>query len=173
MKHLFAVASLSVLAACGGTSVPIQVSSANSLLTTNTSVAPISTNPNASRDVSFASLLNNVRIENGAGKVTYNARLDAAAQSHSDDMLANNYFSHTGLNGSTAADRARAAGYDFRALGENIASGYQSESGVMRGWTRSPGHHANNINPAFKEFGLGYSAEGTDTRWVLMLGAQK
>jgi len=56
--------------------------------------------------------------------------------------------------------------------GENIAAGYQTEAGVMDGWTNSEGHHANNINPIFTEFGLGLATGGGDTRWVLMLGAQ-
>ena len=88
-------------------------------------------------------------------------------------MLDNNYFSHTGLNGSTAGERATAAGYNWRTVGENIAAGFNSESSVLDAWVNSPGHQANNINPNFEEFGLGYASSGSGNRWVLMLGAQR
>lgn len=176
MHKYFAVSVFVMSAACGGTSIPVAVSNdattagtaALTAVTTTTSSTPTT----SGNDASFASLLNTMRLDNGAGRVTYNAQLDSAAQAHADDMLANNYFSHTGRDGSSAAQRARRAGYDWRTVGENIATGYRSEETVFNGWTNSPGHHANNINPAFEEFGLGYAGNGTGTRWVLMLGAQ-
>jgi hypothetical protein len=40
--------------------------------------------------------------------------LTQAALVHSDDMVANNFFSHTGSDGSSAGQRATAAGYAWR-----------------------------------------------------------
>lgn len=177
MRRFIACLFLSSLAACGGTSVPVLVNGSTEALTTaattlatNPTIAPISVDTGA--DTSFALLLNNVRVLNKSSPVIHNDQLDAAAQAHAQDMLDNDYFSHTGQNGSTPGDRATLAGYDWRTYGENIASGYRSEASVMKGWTDSPGHHANNINPNFKEFGLGLAQDGGDTRWVLMLGAR-
>lgn len=177
MKSLLPVALLALLGACGGTSYPVEVSSGGSLLSDSPLLPPdpveeLPSDNTLTGDVSFAGLLNDVRADNGAAAVSYNAQLDAAAQAHADDMLRNGYFSHTGLDGSSPGDRARRAGYDWRTYGENIASGYRSEEGVMAGWTGSPGHHANNINPAFEEFGLGLAMDGRGSRWVLLLGAQ-
>jgi uncharacterized protein YkwD len=42
----------------------------------------------------------------------------------------------------------------------------------MTDWTNSPGHHANNINPAFEDFGLGVTGTGGNRTWVLVLGAE-
>lgn len=131
--------------------------------------------PSTAENNTFAGLLNGVRSNagNGAGPVTYDSRLGVAAQSHANDMVANNFFSHTGSNGSELDDRAEAAGYTgWTALGENIAQGQQTQQAVMNSWTNSPGHHANNINPAFDDFGLAKAGSGGQLRWVLLLGSQ-
>lgn len=81
----------------------------------------------------MALLIGPDRTATGRTALTYNAQLDAAAQSHSNDMVANGYFSHTGQNGSTIASRARAAGYNFTTIGENIAQGQTNENLAMNG----------------------------------------
>lgn len=86
--------------------------------------------------------------------VTWSNQLSTAASNHSNDMSSNNYFSHTGLNGSTAGERITAAGYMWRAYGENIAKGYTSEQAVVDGWLKSEGHCKNIMSPLFKEMGV-------------------
>jgi uncharacterized protein YkwD len=100
--------------------------------------------------------------------VTWNDQLTTAAFNHSNDMYSNNYFSHTGLNGSTAGDRITAAGYTWRAYGENIAKGYSSEQGVMDGWLNSEGHCKNIMSPLFKEVGVAR----VDTYWSQEFGSR-
>jgi len=126
-----------------------------------------------SPDPSFAGMLNNVRSVNGAAPVTYDARLGAAAQGHANDMLANNFFSHTGSNGSSAGDRITAAGYNWRTYGENIARGQQSEAAVLNAWVNSPGHQRNNVNPNFEDFALARAGSGSQLYWVLVFGAER
>ena len=87
--------------------------------------------------------------------VTWNDQLAQAAYDHSRDMYNNNYFSHTGLDGSSPGDRIRRAGYSWRTYGENIAKGYNNEQAVIQGWLNSPGHCRNIMDAAFKEMGLG------------------
>ena len=48
----------------------------------------------------------------GLPPLTFNRNLYAAAGAHSQDMLANGYFSHDSLDGRTAEDRIRESGYD-------------------------------------------------------------
>jgi uncharacterized protein YkwD len=79
--------------------------------------------------------------------------LEAAAQAHAADMNANDYFSHTGFDGSSAGDRIRKAGYAWQTYGENIAKGYSSEESVMRAWVLSEGHCKNIMSSVFREFG--------------------
>lgn len=159
----------------GGGTTP---SAASSLIPSSPTTTPTTgssggtTAPATVNNLSFAGMLNNVRAQNGAGNVTHDSRLTAAAQGHADDMLAHNYLSHTGRNGSTPGDRMTAAGYRWRTYGENIAQGQRSETEVLDAWTNSPGHHANNVNPNFEDFGLAKAGSGGQTRWVLLLGAE-
>ena len=66
------------------------------------------------------------------GSVRKNSALHRAAQSHSADMSDNNYFSHTGRDGSNFSQRARRAGYNGQPMGENIASGHANPTDVVR-----------------------------------------
>jgi uncharacterized protein YkwD len=70
-------------------------------------------------------------------------------------MNKNNYFSHTGLDGSSPGDRITRVGYNWRAYGENIAKGYTSEQAVMNGWLQSEGHCKNIMSSNVKEMGVG------------------
>jgi uncharacterized protein YkwD len=129
--------------------------------------------PPAPENNSFGALLNGARTTAGAGSVTFDARLGRAAQGHAADLVTNNRFSHTGTNSSTVGDRATAQGYNYTLIGENIARGQQTVQSVMTDWTNSTtGHHENNINPAFEDFGLGVTGTGGNRTWVLVLGAE-
>lgn len=86
--------------------------------------------------------------------VTWNDKLEQAALNHSIDMTTNNFFSHTGSNGSTPATRITAAGYQWSAIGENIAMGYPDEKAVVDGWLSSEGHCKNIMNGGFTEMGV-------------------
>lgn len=89
------------------------------------------------------------------GKLVWNDKLEQAALAHSQDMLDNNFFSHTSSNGDNLADRIKDAGYDYQSAGENIAKGYPTEEAVMEGWLNSQGHCANIMNANFTEMGVG------------------
>lgn len=86
-----------------------------------------------------------------------NPALDAAALSHSEYMAQVRYFSHQQKNGSVVGDRALRAGYKWRTIGENIASGQRTAQEAVQGWLDSPGHCANIMNAAFVEMGVGYA----------------
>ena len=105
--------------------------------------------------------MNQERAKVGCRALTANASLQRAAQGHSADMAANNYFSHTSLDGRTFADRIRAAGYVGSLLAENIAAGQPTASAVMASWMSSPGHRANILNCAYTSLGVGLARGGT------------
>jgi uncharacterized protein YkwD len=129
---------------------------------------PAGTNPtgNPSSTVNKTTLLqlvNNVRqtgctcgstVMAPVAAITWNDQLTTAAFNHSNEMNSNNYLSHTGLNGSTAGERIAAAGYAWKAYGENIAKGYSNEQTVMDGWLKSEGHCKNIMSPSFREMGV-------------------
>jgi uncharacterized protein YkwD len=108
-----------------------------------------------------------------APALSWSCELATAALNHSTDMASNNFFSHTGSDGSSAGDRATRAGYAWSAWGENIAAGYTSVSTVMQGWIDSPGHCANLMAPTFTELGAaGYTNPDSTygTYWTQAFG---
>ena len=92
-----------------------------------------------------------------APPVTWNGRLALAALGHSSNMAEVRYFSHNEKDGSDPADRATRAGYTWRLVGENIASGNRSPQEAVQAWLDSPGHCANIMNPGFTEMGAAYA----------------
>ena len=103
--------------------------------------------------------------------------LTQAAEAHSQDMVARNFFSHTGSSGSSLADRVNATGYAWSNLGENIAAGYPGIDKVMDGWIASDGHCANLMNPAFDQVGLvcvpGSAATSYNNYWTMNLARSR
>jgi uncharacterized protein YkwD len=55
-------------------------------------------------------------------------------------MAAHQKLSHTGSDGSSAADRVKRTGYVYIGIGENIADGQRSVSEVTTTWMNSPPH---------------------------------
>lgn len=109
-----------------------------------------------------------------ARPLSWNAALGAAAQGHSKAMAYGNYFAHRDPDGDQPADRARAAGYRGRQIGENIAAGQSSPGKAMAGWLASPGHCANLMNPIFTQVGAGFASEARSdegTYWTMLFGA--
>jgi uncharacterized protein YkwD len=92
-----------------------------------------------------------------APPVTWDGRLALAALGHSSNMAEGRYFSHKEKDGSDPADRATRAGYAWRLVGENIASGNRSPQEAVQAWLDSPGHCANLMNPGFTEMGAAYA----------------
>jgi uncharacterized protein YkwD len=105
--------------------------------------------------------------------VASNAKLREAARCHSIDMATQDYFSHTGLDGSNPGARIAAAGYRASAWGENIAAGYRTPQQVVDGWMTSPGHCTNIMSRNYAHLGNGYaldSASSYDHYWTQAFG---
>ncbi|MCU7920110.1 MAG: Ig-like domain-containing protein [Candidatus Thiodiazotropha sp. (ex Epidulcina cf. delphinae)] len=116
----------------------------------------------SSGDKQMLTLVNNARgVARSCGTTNYAAaqmlawhcNLEQAAQGHSTSMADNDFFDHTGLDGSSPGDRITAAGYAWRTYGENIAAGYPTVEDAVNVWLDSPGHCANLMNPSFTEMG--------------------
>lgn len=107
------------------------------------------------------------------GTLAWNNALFTAALGHSQDMALRNFFDHINLDGKTIGQRAISAGYNFAALGENIAAGQGTVSEVMAGWLGSTGHCNNIMNGVYTDIAV---ACVTTTRfeyptyWTMELG---
>ena len=98
-------------------------------------------------------LTNEVRASYGLPAFRRDARLDASARLHSQDMSARSYFGHVSPEGMTPSARAAAQGYPMGA-GENIAYGYPNATAAMVAWMASAGHCRNILSSA-RDVGIG------------------
>jgi uncharacterized protein YkwD len=130
-----------------------------------------------------AAMLDRVNAERkraGVRPLAANPRLDQAAQRHAADMLARRYFAHESPEGNTVRERSKAAGYDWREIGENIAEGQLTVAEVMDSWMHSPGHRRNLLDPGFRELGVGIALgrggtgeSGFQVEWVQAFGTKR
>jgi uncharacterized protein YkwD len=107
-------------------------------------------------------LTNQFRIAAGLSPLTVNGQLTAWANMMSQNMVNlvpalgyNGAMSHTlvGSNAPTLQDRAQAVGYQYWALGENIAYGFPDVTSLLNAWMNSAPHRANILNSAFTQIG--------------------
>jgi uncharacterized protein YkwD len=129
-------------------------------------------------------LVNAERVERGLARLSENARLAEASRRFAADLVAGQYFSHTGRDGSDIVARVRRTGYipsdRAWAVGENLAWGtgpLATPAAIVRAWMNSPGHRANILNPRFRQIGLGIAmgnpagAEGGGATYASAFGA--
>ncbi len=100
-------------------------------------------------------LTNQTRSNLGLGELKVNGSLTQAAQAKANDMLLNQYFSHTSPQGLTPWDWIEKTGYDYRLAGENLAVHFQEAEDVQSGWLASPTHRANIVNSRYSVIGVG------------------
>ena len=91
-----------------------------------------------------------------APPLAWNALLAQAALTHSADMARRKYFKHLDPEGHDVGYRAEQAGYRWRRIAENIASGFNTADEALASWLSSPGHCANIMNPGLTEMGAAY-----------------
>ncbi|MFB7663571.1 CAP domain-containing protein [Kitasatospora sp. NPDC056138] len=135
---------------------------------TGASAAPSGTNlaPQTSGGEILA-LENAARAQQGCPALNENGQLTQAAQVHSTDMANNNFFSHTGSDGSDIATRAARAGFSPSIpTSENISSGATSSQAVFDGWMGSAPHRAAILNCSWTQTGIA----GSGTLWTQVLG---
>ena len=115
--------------------------------------------------MAFITLINQHRANNGLGPLKTCVTLNRSAQGHSEDMRDQNYFSHTGLNGSTMVTRSCDACYApacplSTAMGENIAAGNSTASATFTQWKNSAGHNMNMLSASYTVMGIGRATGG-------------
>ena len=99
---------------------------------------------------------NSYRSRYGCPPLALKEQLTDAAQVHSEDMAFNDFFSHTGSDGSSPWERIVWTGYRYSLAAENIAAGYLTPEGVVEGWMSSDGHRENILDCKLREVGVGY-----------------
>ncbi|MGC9504254.1 CAP domain-containing protein [Baaleninema sp.] len=110
-------------------------------------------------------LVNQERGNVGLQPLSFESRLAQAAETHSQNMALQDFYSHTGADGSDFTDRMEAAGFQFQGRSaENIAAGQTTPEAVMEGWMNSTqGHREAILNPEFTQLGVGHYFLENDT----------
>lgn len=100
--------------------------------------------------------VNDVRSDHGLGRLRASPPLGRAADAHSRDMIANDFFDHTSSDG-TPFDRRVRRYVQASSLGETLAMLGQRRGGaamVVRMWMDSPPHRAVLLDSGFRRIGL-------------------
>ncbi|MEV0566171.1 CAP domain-containing protein [Dactylosporangium sp. NPDC050588] len=138
---------------------------------------PKTTAPAAPGNLSYEQqvlvIVNAERAKAGCKPLAYNAKLATAARKHSQDMAANDYFSHTSQDGTSFATRITNAGYKWSGAAENIAKGQKTPADVMNAWMNSSGHRANILNCGLKDLGVGLAYQGKTPIWTQDFGSPR
>jgi hypothetical protein len=96
---------------------------------------------------------NQTRQSLGLAPLSESQKLNQAARLKAEDMVQNQYFSHTSPIGITPWFWFLRTGYNYKYAGENLAIGFFDSEQVYNAWLNSPSHRANLINPNYKEIG--------------------
>jgi uncharacterized protein YkwD len=137
--------------------------------------AALAQQPAAAPDLERATQLiidqtNQFRRAEGRGSVAVNAKLAATARDFAAFMARTDMYGHE-ADGRQPADRAKAHGYDYCLVAENIAYAFRSPGFAteelakqfVTGWQNSPGHRKNMLDPDVTETGVAV-ARSPDTR---------
>ena len=116
-------------------------------------------------------LTNQAREKNGLKPLKIDGQVAKVAQKKSEDMSANDYFSHTSPTYGTPFDMLKEFGVDYRTAAENIAAGQETADQVVKGWLNSPGHRRNIMNKNLTHIGIGYDQDGN--YWTQMFIGKK
>lgn len=100
------------------------------------------------------SLINAQRKAYGLPELSFNSELQRVAKAKAQDLVANNYFSHTSPTYGSPFDMMKSFGIKYKTAGENIA-GNSSLSGAVDAWMNSTGHRENILNNAYNYTGIG------------------
>ena len=104
--------------------------------------------------------LNRIRTERGLEPLQLNPELSAAAAEHTNEMLADGYFSHDSADGTSFWQRIELfypdRRYAYWAVGENLlwAPTLMNAGRALRMWMASPEHRANILRPRWREIGI-------------------
>jgi uncharacterized protein YkwD len=132
----------------------------------NTQLTPEASNLRLIR-AAVLCLVNRERAQHGEAPLHTNAKLQQAAESHNQEMIAADYFEHVSPSGVTPLARVRSAGYlpspqVGYVVGENLAWGtltLSTPQAIVAAWIASPGHLANILESQYGDTGIAVVAQ--------------
>lgn len=117
---------------------------------------------------------NQERRAKGLSPLRPSAALMASAQQHGCDMANRGFFAHQRAGGPTIGQRAKANGYQFRRVTENLAYSRTAKVDTAAGiWRNSPPHWANVLDPKVTDIGVSVTTSNGRIYWVMNAGRHK
>jgi hypothetical protein len=123
--------------------------------------------------------INRARVSAGLLPLARSTELDSAAQTHSADMVDNNYLDHVGADGSEPQQRAERAGYRVPPQSawivvEVISAISADPQGPVDWWLGETAQHSPVLlNPRWREIGAGYAKGGEfGNYWTALFGCR-
>jgi uncharacterized protein YkwD len=107
------------------------------------SPSPAASSPTVVSGAGELELINALRTKAGRPALVHDARLDAAAQAKTDDLIARNYYDHA-LPGESAWQFIPTS-LQGRAAAENLHRCMPDVRQRVASWADSPGHYANMV----------------------------
>ena len=91
----------------------------------------------------------------GLSALRESSKLEGSALIKAQDMLAQQYFGHISPEGEAVGDLAKRTGYEFIAIGENLALGdFENDEKLLEAWMQSEGHRENILSSQYQEIGI-------------------
>ena len=133
--------------------------------------------PSRAKPLSAADVIaqiNNYRGQNGLPAYQINSKLMLSAQAQSDYQASIGSVTHTGLGGSSARDRAYAAGYgDSNTIwiSEIIYGGSNATvDTALTWWKNSSIHNGTMLSTRYKDIGAGVASSGNKVYFTAVMG---
>ena len=163
--------ALPLLSACADTAQPTRIGADGKPLPRLYRIAPGQT---AMIQFRVLDAVNALRRAAGQAPVGLDARLNAAAATHSRDMSIQNRPWHFGSDGSSPIDRVQRVGYEGQLVGETISETFEDELKTLEAWMQDENTRRVILAPEADEMGLAWLQEDSGKLWwTLVMGASR
>lgn len=115
--------------------------------------------------------VNALRQAAGSQNVQLDAKLNAAAATHSRDMSVQNRPWHFGSDGSSPLDRVARVGYSGTLLGEAISESYENELQTLTAWMENSATRSVIMDPKAVNMGFSWFQEQNGKIWWTLVMA--
>ncbi len=120
----------------------------------NTATEDNSNNESKANAQYILNRINTIRNENGLPNLILDDLITSTAQTKSEDMVKNNYFSHTSPTYGTPFEMLQNAGVTYKTAGENIA-GNSNIDDAIDSFMSSSTHSQNILSNSYNYIGIG------------------
>jgi uncharacterized protein YkwD len=99
-------------------------------------------------------LMNEYRAAQALPPLGAEKRLMLAAEDRMRHMEDEGYWAHNSPDGMRPFVWVKARAYEYRMVGENLATGFETASLLVQSWMESPGHRANIMSSDYQDCGV-------------------